>query len=428
MKTDSGRVVVIGGGAAGISCACELVERGLDVVLLEAGDDLGGRARSRWDEQAGMHLDNSQHVILGCCTETIDLLTRIGSIGQVRFFSDVELMDKSGARLKISSSPLPAPLHTLPSLLRTDYISNAEKWALARTLTAMQRRTPDENATADRYLKALGCPAGLISRVIEPIVVSALNEGAGSASAGYARMVLLKSLMGSRSGYHIGVPTAPLTEVLAAPARKYLQDRGCDTRLHTRATRLNLQGNRVRSVSIQGGEEIGGDVFVCAVTPPSLRALGYGTAGQGLGWHAILSVHLFFETTEFHFDQLCLVDEPFQWVFNKTADGMGFGYIQAVASAADDLADLPMTTLANLALKAAGKAAPEIRRAPVVRAIIYRGTRATFATAGSDACRPGSATGLDNLFLAGDWTDTGWPATIESAVRSGSAAAKAIQL
>lgn len=397
------------------------------MVLLEAGDDLGGRARSRRDELAGMHLDNSQHVILGCCTEVIDLLTRISSIGLVRFHDSVEFLDKSGDRLRINSSPLPAPLHTLPSLMRTHYISTSEKWALARVLLKMRIRPPDEGATADGYLKSLGCTKNLLHRVIEPIVVSALNEGLGQASAKYARMVLLTSLMETRNGYHLGVPSVPLADLLASPARRYLTDRGCDIRLSTKVAGLNMDGDRVRSVFTAQGKEIKGDAYVCAVTPSSLKALGYETtACRSLAWHSIVSVHLFFDKVEFGFDQVCLVDEPFQWVFNKNSDSTKYGYIQAVASAADNIARLPVTAVANLALQAAGKAAPEIRGMPVVRSLVYRGTRATFATNSNIDCRPGCKTDLDNLFIAGDWTDTGWPATLESAVRSGRDAAGAV--
>ncbi|MEN6612415.1 MAG: hydroxysqualene dehydroxylase HpnE [Armatimonadota bacterium] len=418
----------MGGGVAGLSCACELADAGLNVTVLEAKKHLGGRAHSFRDKETGMSIDNCQHILLGCCDAAIGFLTKIGSIGQVEFHDEISFIGAKGRVLEVRSSFLPAPVHLVPSILKASCLSGRNKIELGRVFARVLRTEPRSEQVAQEYLKALGCSAGLIACLIDPILIAALNEPASDASAQYSRMVLKKSLLESKCGYRLGVPNAPLSHIIDGPAVRYLSRRGCKARTSAKVEKLNIHGGKVESVILAGGTQIRSDYYVCAVPPWSLAEIGYANdAGQEMHWRSIKSVHLFYEVADFGFERACMAGEPFGWVFNKTHDfGLERGYIQAVASGADSLENIGGSELIELAQNAVDKAAGRKCRQSLRRAVIYNAHRATFATLRCDALRPSAKTHISNLYLAGDWTDTGWPATIEGAVRSGLTASNQI--
>lgn len=266
----------------------------------------------------------------------------------------------------------------------------------------------------------------LIDSLIGPVLVSALNEEPHEASASYARMVIMESLVKSRRGYRLGVPTVPLSELIEEPAEAYLRSRGCELRVSSGVARADVSDGRVRSVELQSGELAQFAGFAFAVPPWQLEAMGLDPhGGTKLEWRPIVSAHLFMDARPEGPGQVCVAGEPFGWVFDKSArlpDGRGC--IQGVASAAGRIVSEPDSVLTELSLRAVCRAWPEMARARVEKAVFCRTRRATFSTGGCDEFRPGSKTLLANAVLAGDWTDTGWPATIESAVRSGTTAAK----
>ena len=411
---------------AGLACACELADAGVEVVLLEATGHLGGRAHSFQDRETGAWIDNCQHVLLGCCDEAIGFLKKIGSLDRIDFRDTVRFVAADGRELRLKGSSLPAPLHLSPSLFASDYFSMTDKIGLARALSKVPKRCPSRHQSAADYLKSISCPRTAIERLLEPVLVSALNEGLDSASAQCARMVITKALLEGRNGYRLGVPSAPLAEVLDAPASRYLALRGCRVLMATRVENAYVSGRRVSSIVLDGGRRMCCDAYVAAVPAWSLEKMGLGMlVPDWQTWRPIVGVHLFMDDVDPDFDCACVAGEPFGWVFNKTADfGLGFGCLQAVAGAADGIVDMPKDALVELALRAVGKASPKLRGCAPKRAIIYRARRATLSTEARS--RPPSETQLSNVFLAGDWTDTGWPSTMESAVRSGRAAAKAV--
>ena len=398
------------------------------MTLIEARDRLGGRAHSFREGVFGQVIDNCQHVLLGCCEATIGFLAKIGSMRLVEFNGGINFVGEKGQSLEISSSRLPSPLHLLPSVARTRYFSAAEKLSLSRVMAHVAINSAGDSESAGEYLESLACPRRLSERLFEPILASALNETARTASAKYARMVLVKSLLGEKQGWRLGVPKPPLCDVLALPAWRYLAQRGCEVRTQTRAERLNIHGDGVKSVSVDG-HTLHAAAYVCAVTPDALEQLGFETpAARRLKWNPIVSAHLFFDRPKPEFDRACVVGGPFQWVFNKTS-GLAYEptYVQAVASAAEGIVNEPKDYLVSLALDAVSKAAPELAGAQPVRTLMIRERHATFSTGGEcDAHRPPAVTSIPNLFLAGDWTQTQWPSTLESAVRSGHAAALAV--
>jgi zeta-carotene desaturase len=241
-------------------------------------------------------------------------------------------------------------------------------------------------------------------------------------------MVLLRTLLGRNGDRRLYIPKTPLSELIDRRARCRLESKGCEVRLSTKVERVNIREGRARSVSTKAGD-VSADHFVCAVPPWSLNAMGLvDDAWRRIVWRPIVSAHLFLEGQPLDFDRACIVGQPFGWVFDKSRDfGLPFAYVQAVASAAGALDRLGQDEITDMALIAALKAAPECEGVRLRKAIVVRERRATFSTcASSESARPGCATPLPNLFVAGDWTDTGWPSTMESAVRSGMAAASAV--
>ena len=401
----------------------------MDVTVLEGKKSLGGRACSFRESQTGLLIDNSQHILLGCCDRAIEFLSRIGSLERVRFCDRITFVGGSGERLEIRSSALPAPLHLLPSIVRTGYLSARDKVGLAAMLARAALAKPAKRATALEYLKSISGSDAAIANVIEPILISALNERVDTASAAYARMVLLKSLVETKRGYRLGIPTVPLSELVAVPAARYLLDAGCEIRAAVPISRVYLDDRRVHSIETVSGERLRFDHYVFAVPPWTLADMGVDPrGGQDLLWRSIVSAHVFFEGDAPPFDRACVVDAPFQWVFNKSLDfGCPQTYIQAVASACEGIVKRSNRELTDLAVAAMAKAEPRFRYMRPTRSLIFRARRATFSTAGAcDALRPPGRTPLANLFLAGDWTDTRWPSTIEGAVRSGYAAAQSV--
>lgn len=290
----------------------------------------------------------------------------------------------------------------------------------------MRDQIPDESASASDYLKQIKYPQKIVETLIDPILISALNEKSHEASARSARMVLLKSLIESKHGYAVGVATAPLSEIITQPAERYITSRSADIKLGSRMAEVSISGRHMDRLALEDASELECDAYVFAIPPHSFKHIGLDLlAPEKMDWRAIVSAHLFIDSIDSEYRHTCVTGEPFGWIFNKTDDfELDFGYVQAVASAADFMANLSKDGIVSLAMRAVKKAWPDIKDSSLKRAMIYRAPQATFATMCST--RPSSITPYENIFLAGDWTDTGWPATMESAVRSGRAAASAV--
>ena len=435
------RVVVVGGGLAGMAAAVALESQrsaglpGLEVTLLESRRTLGGRAGSFQDPQTGEVLDNCQHVLLGCCTNLLDFYRRLGVDGLIRYERTIHFLDARGRRYDLFGvRGLPAPLHLGPSMLRFSALTWGERLAVSRAMTAMLRMgTAGREALADvpfgRWLDDHGQPEALVRKFYDPVLVSALNEESRRAGAAYAIQVFQDAMLAHAAGYVVGVPDCPL-------ARLYERLPCRDVRLGARVNRLVFAGRQVTGVELQGGEVIQADAVVLAAGHHAARrwvpdelaeADGRLRRTEGLEDVPILGAHLWFDRPVMPLPMAALIEGPLQWLFRKDADGRA---LHGVISAARDWVGRPKEQCLELFERQVRSLLPAARGAKLERGVVVVEKRATFSPLpGVDRHRPAQSPpegGLTNLFLAGDYTRTGWPATMEGAVRSGYLAAEAV--
>ena len=432
----SRKAVVVGGGWAGLAAAVTLAAGGMRTTLLESAPRLGGRARTV-DTPLGA-LDNGQHLLIGAYRAFLDLLATLGVAENTlldRRTLCMRMSDLAGGREVVLDVPaLPAPLHLAKGLGSARGLSVGERLAAVRFTGWLQRRGFDID---DRPLAGLLTerrqPAHLTRALWEPLCLATLNTPLARASARLFAVVLQKTFTGHRSHCDLLLPRAPLGDLLPGPAASYLAEHGGEVRCGTRVVALESRDGRVAGVRLDDGTQIACDDVVLALPPHALGPLLEGHAGL-----ASLQARL----PRYEYQPICTIylryphavdlDGPLrgvlggatQWLIDRAGTGQP-GVISAVVSA-----EGPHMALARDAL--ASQVAAEVARlfptwpAPVERLVI-REKRATFASvAGVEALRPGCATQLPGCWLAGDWTATGLPATLEGAVSSGVQSAHAI--
>ena len=435
-STTARHVVVVGGGLAGMAAAVALEAAGQRVTLLESRHALGGRAGSFEDPQAdGQWLDNCQHVLLGCCTNLIDLYRRLGVADKIRYERRVHFLDGRGRRFDLWSVPgLPAPLHLGPAMALFGALTIGERLAVDRAMMAMLRlgkagRGRLETMPFGDWLDQHGQPASVVEKFYDPVLVSALNEETRRASAKYAIQVFQDAMLAHRAGYVVGLPGCPLGELYAKPPC-------ADLRLSTRVSEIMFAGNAATGVVLQGGQRIAADAVVLATNhhavrrwvPDELQRTDGRFAGlDKLESVPILGAHLWFDRPVMEVSAAALIKGPLQWLFRKDAQGR---VVHGVISAARQWSNVPKEECLRLIEAQVRTLFADPREARLLRGVSVIEKRATFSPApGTDALRPQQAPpegGIANLFLAGDYTKTEWPATMEGAVRSGYKAADAV--
>ncbi len=426
------RVVVIGGGLAGITAAIGLREAGLAVTLLEARPRLGGSASSY--RRAGMWVDNGQHVFLRCCTSYRDLLARLGVAGSVtiqrRF--DVTVLSPAG-RARLRRTALPAPLHLAGALARYRPLPPAQRLAAGRAALALRFVDPAEpsldSVRFGDWLASRGQPERVRRALWDLFVVSALNIAGDEASLPLAATVIRTALLSRRDAADIGMATVPLGELHAAAPAALLARLGASVRLGAKASWVRPAPGGGFEVGLARGDGcLPADGVVIAVPAPQAARLA-GPAGvpgaaawERLGASPIVNVHVIYDRPVTDLPFAAAIDSPVQWVFDRTRQaGLGSGQYLAVSlSAADDVAQVPAGELRRQFLPELERLFPAAAGARVTDFFVTRERRATFRQGpGTGALRPGTATPVPGLALAGAWTDTGWPDTMEGAVRSG---------
>ncbi|MFE4960967.1 hydroxysqualene dehydroxylase HpnE [Streptomyces sp. NPDC056653] len=438
----SSRAVVIGGGLAGITAALRLADAGLDVTLLEGRPRLGGLAFSF--KRGELTVDNGQHVYLRCCTAYRWFLDRVGGarLAPLQNRLDVPVLDvgrPSGPRLgRLRRNALPVPFHLAAGLACYPHLSLAERAGVGRAALALGRLDPDDPVldTIDfgSWLTRHGQSPRTIEALWDLVGVATLNATAPNSSLALAAKVFKTGLLSDPGAADIGWASVPLGEVHDTLTRKALDSAGVRTELRTKARTVTRTGDGRWFVDT-GAERIEADTVVLAV--PQREAYDLLPEGAldepgrllSIGTSPILNVHVVYDRKVLRRPFFAALGSPVQWVFDRTdASGLtGPGqYLALSQSAADDEIDLPVAELRSRYLPELERLLPAARGAGIRDFFVTRERTATFAPApGVGRLRPGARTRAPGLYLAGAWTATGWPATMEGAVRSGSTAADA---
>lgn len=433
-------VAVIGGGVAGIAASAALADAGFRVELIEKRPLLGGRASSFIDSRTGRRLDECQHGTMRCCTNLADLLERLGVHDQIDYHDAIHFLDSEGKRSVIKGCGLPAPLHTSLSFVAFRSLGLRDKLAIARGMLAMLGSRPsdaDESTSIEAWFRKTRQTERAVKRFWEPVLVSACNDSLDRISCTHAFKIFVDGFLVHPRAFHFGVPKVPLGTLYTEPAVAYLQQRGACVRLKTIVEQMHFVAERVAGLTLAGGERVEADYFVSALQcdllrkllPEEIAALPYFAALAQIDLAPIIGVHLWFDRAIDCPPALSLLDRESDWIFNKTKNfGLDAGegtYLSVVISAPGPLGEWPRERVIAHVLEDVRAALPETRTAEVTRSLMVKWPKATFSPKpGVESLRPDQRSPIPNLFVAGEWTRTGWPSTMESAARSGYRAAE----
>ncbi len=471
-------VVIVGGGLSGIAAAMRLAQQGLRVTLVETRMRLGGRATSFTDPTTGQLLDNCQHVLLRCCTNLLDLYERLGVADQIQWHSRFYFCNAQGHIDLLEADDLPAPFQMTASLMRFKSLSCLEKIAISQGMLALMRmgvqgRQVWHSRSFGDWLRTHRQPAGAIQKFWAPVAIGSLNEQLDNMAADYAIQVFQEGFCANEKAAYMGLPTGSLVELYDA-AEKAITQVGGKVLLRTSATQFCFEKGQVVGLEIQDQPMLKADAFISAVPFDRLQKLSTPAMAQAderlthldqFKVTPILGIHIWFDRQVMDLPHLSLTESPLHWIFNKgMSDDGKTQHLHGVISAANDWVDQPAEAILTMVEQEIRKVLPFFRkelaasklapgdasegtgqnrnpevllpraipgelpgRAGVVHGRVVKEKRATFSIEpGIDACRPLAVGSIENFFLAGDWTDSGWPATMEGAVRSGYQAAAAI--
>jgi squalene-associated FAD-dependent desaturase len=421
-------VAVVGGGLAGLAAAAALAEAGVRVVLLESRRRAGGRAASFEDPVAGGLVDACQHVAMGCCTNFLDLCRRAGLADALRRDRTLFFVGRDGDRAACTPTRLlPAPLHLAPLLSGMRHLSLRERAALAMGMLRLARLRPTagrEGETALGWLERIGQPDAVIRLFWQPVLESALGESIDLVSVAAARKVAVDGFLAHRDAADLYVPEEPLGRLFGDRLVSRLAADGVDVRTGMAVTDVE-RGGRGEVVAVRTGDaRLPCRAAVIAVPwRQAARLLPdvVPAADDRLVGSPITAVHLWFDRQVVDLPHAVLVGRVSQWVFRSDGDT---GYCQVVISASRGLFAGDRDRLLAAVVSELREVFPLARDARLVEARVVTDPTAVLSVRpGVEAVRPRPTTAVPGLFLAGDWTATGWPSTMEGAVRSGRAAA-----
>jgi squalene-associated FAD-dependent desaturase len=430
-------VVVVGGGFAGLAAATALAAAGVRVHVFEARPTFGGRANTFRDPVTGERVDNGQHVIAGCYAETLAFLQRVGSAGHLHRPSTlrVPMIDERGWRTELSLPPLSPPLDMLAGVFAWEALDRSDRWSMLRMGRALRGDDPImAGETVRDWLVRHHQSARLCALLWEPLALAALNQSIDDASAEMFVAVTSRMFGSQPDAAALLVPAVPLDELYAIPARRFLDHHGCTTHTHAKAA-IVIEANGVRGVTV-GETCTSASAVICAVpwfamsdlfVQPAASLDATVSNATALGSSPVVTVNVWFEEFQLDDAMLGLPGRQFQWAFDRRRlIGGQQSHLSLVCSGADTICNLSNRELIDLAVDEVRQALPAAGRSAVRHASVIRERRATFSLKPGSPPRPGTTTLVNGLFLAGDWIDTGLPATIESAVVSGHRAAAAV--
>ena len=441
-------VVVIGAGVAGLSAAVALADAGLRVVVLEQSPRLGGRATSFVDRESGESVDNGQHVLFGCYHETYAFLERVGvrQLAPLQSTLTLTMAGRDGRAFELRCPRLPPPWHLIAGLMRWPALPLADRWSargMRQVLIAVRRqgaarvaREVDPRVTVTDWLRAHHQSPRLCEWLWRPLAVAALNQSPDvAAAAPFVRVV--GELFGPRfENSAIGLPAAPLDQLFGLPAARFIEARGGAVLTSTPARIVVGPAGEIDSVRTPA-TRIESTAVLSAVPWHAMDRLWDPIAPPGLAptvaratamaSSPIVTANLWFDGPVLPGTFVGFVGGPMHWAFDKGAlFGRPAGHVSVVASDAAALAAMDNAEVTNTAVTQLHAALPRARARRLLRSVVVREHRATFSLAPGEPIRPQSATASDRFFLAGDWTDTGLPPTIEGAIASGHAAARLV--
>ena len=420
-------VIVIGGGLAGLASAAALGQSGFQVDLFESRGFLGGRATSYPVPGDNTEvIDNCQHVLLRCCVNLMDFYGRLGMADRIQFHKQFFFIEPGGRTSVLQDGGLPAPLHFTGSFLDLTFLGVADKLAVAAAMLAIRRehgtRRDLDQITMLDWLREKHQPERAIRRFWNQVLVSAVNEDLDRMAASHGFQVFWLGFLAHANTYEMGIPAVPLGDLYGSDVWKGVGN----VRLHLRAPveRVIAEDGCVRGVTVAGDLRTA-DHYISALpferVPVVIPDLDLDVSR--FEHSPITGIHLWFDRSITDLPHATLLDRTVQWMFNKS----GGRYLQLVVSASRSLVEMPRAEVIALAVRELGEFFPRVQEAQIEKAHVVKEIRATFsARAGLEEVRPLSATKFGNLFLAGDWTRSGWPATMEGAVRSGYLAAEAV--
>jgi squalene-associated FAD-dependent desaturase len=428
-------VAIAGGGLAGLAAGCALADAGYRVCLFERRPYLGGRASSYQHPGTGEVVDNCQHVLLGCCTNLIDLYHRCGVEDKVHWFTRLNFLEPGGRNSVIEIGVLPPPFHTSPSFLKSNALQFIDKFEIAKAMVELRRELRDDGTPFLDWLRKHGQTERAIQRFWSPVLVSALNEDLERCSVRYASLVFRESFLKSAEAGKMGIPAVPLSDLYSA-AGDYIRQRGGEVYL-----RAAVEGFRSKPDGISlcvNGNEVQADFAVLAAPFNVIASLlpdgQFSEPLRAMLSHfessPITGIHLWFDRQITDLPHAVLLDRTIQWMFHKSKllnRGGNGSYVELVVSASKSLVEMRRQEIIDLAVRELADFFPSVPHAKLEKATVIKEVHATYSpTPGVDAYRPAAKSSWPRVFLAGDWTDTGWPATMEGAVRSGYLAAEAL--
>ncbi len=446
----SADVIVVGAGLAGLAAAVALSGAGSDILLLDRKPYVGGRAYSYQHPSLDEEID-SQHVLLGCCTNLVDLCALAGASDKIRWYDRIHFLEPATSShgmiaSEIGPGSLPAPSHSTMSFLHAPMLGARDKLAIARGFTDFLRGYPaTDEQPFSAWLKRTGQTELAVRHFWEPVVLATLNDSFDSSSTRYVGKVIHEMLLRNPKGAELGIPIQPLSTFYAAFART-AEQQGCALRLRTGVESLERTPDALWRLRLSDGSQLCAPNVVLSlpfeqtakllatVPSPSPRQQAVHDEVGHFVHAPITTIHLWFDREVTDFDHAALLDTRIQWMFNKSRirggerkPAPGLHYLELTISASHDELRQSREQILTSALRELGRFFPKVREAKLIKSGVLKEARATFSVVpGLDRFRPSSDAPGEGLFLAGDWTRTGWPSTMEGAARSGRLAAEAV--